>query len=162
MRPRRTARVLLFDEEGRVLLIRCEVVRRDGNPFRFWLTPGGEIEAGEEPLCAARRELREELGIAPDVEGPVYTERNQFEHLREMVDNTDFYFVAHCSPSEPELRGVSSDEIAMMRETRWWTSEEVQAGANAGHQIFPVDLAPRMASLAQEGRVVTRAKLKKR
>ena len=48
MRARRTARVMVFDPAGRVLLIRCGVMRGDGE-FVFWLTPGGEIEAGETP-----------------------------------------------------------------------------------------------------------------
>ena len=79
MRARRTARVMVFDPAGRVLLIRCVVQRADGE-LVFWLTPGGEIEAGETPLEAARRELREELGLEVNVVGPVYEEATQFEH----------------------------------------------------------------------------------
>jgi 8-oxo-dGTP diphosphatase len=74
---------MVFDPAGRVLLIRCVVMRRDGE-FQFWLTPGGEIEAGEEPHAAAVRELREELGLNVEVVGPVYTEATQFEHQGEM------------------------------------------------------------------------------
>ncbi len=45
----------------RVLLIRHVVLGR-------WLPPGGHVEAGELPPAAARREVREEVGIAV---GPV-------------------------------------------------------------------------------------------
>ncbi|HKO19416.1 MAG TPA: NUDIX domain-containing protein, partial [Acidobacteriaceae bacterium] len=120
MRPRRSARVLVFDPAARVLLIRCEVVRRDGKLFVFWLTPGGEIEPDEQPLAAARREVLEELGLELDVRGPVYTEQNQFEHMGEMRDNLDFYFVARCPAEAPRMQGVTADEIALMRELRWW------------------------------------------
>lgn len=147
MRPRRSARVLVFNPAGRVLLIRCEVVRRDGKLFVFWLTPGGEIEPDEEPLAAARRELREELGLELDVRGPVYTEQNQFEHMGEMRDNLDFYFVARCAAEAPRLRGVTTDEIALMRELRWWTAEAVEAALARGENVFPVDLAARMREL---------------
>ena len=143
MKPRRSARVMVFDPAGRVLLIRCVVMRSDGE-FRFWLTLGGEIEPGEEPLTAARREVREELGLQLDVRGPVYTEHNQFEHLREMRDNTDFVFVARCAADAPMMRGVTTDEISMMQEIRWWSAEEVEAGFARGERIFPVDLAARM------------------
>lgn len=144
MRSRRSARVLVFDPAGRVLLIRCEVVRRDGKLFRFWLTPGGEIEADEEPLAAARREVGEELGLDLDVAGPVYREQNQFEHLGEMRDNTDFYFVARCAEDAPQMRGVTADEIALMRELRWWTAEQVEAALGRGENLFPLDLAARI------------------
>jgi 8-oxo-dGTP pyrophosphatase MutT (NUDIX family) len=135
---------MVFDPAGRVLLIRCSVVRRDGREFVFWLTPGGEIEPDEEPLVAARREVREELGLELDLRGPVYTEQNQFEHMGEMRDNVDFYFVARCAAEAPRMRGVTADEIAMMQELRWWTAEEVESALARGENVFPVDLAGRM------------------
>lgn len=56
--PRRAFSVSIFarDREGRVLLARH---KRLGT----WLPVGGEIEEGEAPLEAARRELREETGL---------------------------------------------------------------------------------------------------
>ena len=104
MLARRTARIYLFDLAGRVLLIYFAVRRSDG-PFEFWLTPGGEIEGDETPWQAAARELREELGVSVAVHGPVYVERNRFEHQGEMRDNTDFFFVARCGAEEPKLTG---------------------------------------------------------
>lgn len=144
MKPRRSARVMVFDPAGRVLLIRCSVVRRDAKEFVFWLTPGGEIEPNEEPLAAAQREVREELGLELDVCGPVYTEQNRFEHMGEMRDNLDFYFVARCEAEAPRMQGVTADEIAMMREIWWWTAAEVEAALARGENVFPVDLARRM------------------
>lgn len=149
MKPRQSARVMVFDAAGRVLLIRCAVVRRDGNEFVFWLTPGGEIEPGEEPLVAARRELREELGLACEVVGPVYTEANQFEHQGEMRNNFDYVFTARCGAEEPVLRGVTADEIAIMKEIRWWTADEVEAALASGVNVFPVDLAARMREFGE-------------
>jgi 8-oxo-dGTP diphosphatase len=131
---------MVFDPAGRVLLIRCVALRSDGE-FRFWLTPGGEIEMGETPIDAARRELREELGLTVEVAGPVYTEATQFEHQGEMRDNVDFVFTARCEAEEPALRGVTADEIELMKEIRWWAAEEILASTE---RIFPVDLAARM------------------
>lgn len=144
MRARRTARVLVFDPAGRVLLIWC-VAMRGGGEFAFWLTPGGEIEPGEEPHAAAARELREELGLEVEVCGPLYEEATQFEHKGEMRDNLDFVFVARCAAEAPVMRGVTADEIALMRKIRWWTEAEVQTAGETGEErIFPVDLAARM------------------
>ncbi len=49
-------RVLAFDGEGRVLLI------RHSYGSGRWMLPGGGIGRGEEALAAAGRELREETG----------------------------------------------------------------------------------------------------
>lgn len=60
-RPRLTGcRVLAFDGEGRVLLVRHSY--GTGN----WTAPGGGLRRGEDPLCAAARELAEETGCGLD------------------------------------------------------------------------------------------------
>jgi 8-oxo-dGTP diphosphatase len=143
MRARRTARIYLFDPGERVLLIRFVVQRSDG-PFEFWLTPGGEVEGDETPVHAAARELREELGLTVPVGGPVYIERNQFEHQGEMRDNTDFFFVARCGAVDPWLIGLTPEEIAVMREVRWWSAEEIADAQATGSRFFPVDIVVRV------------------
>jgi len=140
VKSRRTARVLVFDGAGRVLLIQLVVPKAEGD-FVFWLTPGGEIEAAETELEAARRELREELGLEVEVVGPVYSEPTRFEHQGEMRDNVDYFFTARCGVDAPELRGVTAEEIAVMREIRWWGAEEIEA---SGERFFPGDLAARV------------------
>jgi 8-oxo-dGTP diphosphatase len=52
------AGVLFHDSKGRVLLVKPSY--KDG-----WDIPGGYVEPGESPKQAARREVREELGINP-------------------------------------------------------------------------------------------------
>jgi 8-oxo-dGTP pyrophosphatase MutT (NUDIX family) len=49
-------RVLAFDAEGRVLLV------RHSYGSGGWMPPGGGLRRGEDPLAAAARELREETG----------------------------------------------------------------------------------------------------
>jgi 8-oxo-dGTP diphosphatase len=140
VRKRRTARVMLFDEGGAVLLIRFVVPRDDGE-FVFWALPGGEIEAGETEAEAAVREVREELGLELVVDGPVYRDSNQFFHQGEMRDNVDFLFRAECGREEPRLIGVTADEREIMKEIRWWSGAEIEASRE---RIFPEGLAGRM------------------
>jgi 8-oxo-dGTP diphosphatase len=131
---------MLFDETGAILLIRFVVPREDGE-FVFWALPGGEIEARETEAAAAVRELREELGVAVTVEGPVYRDANTFLHQGEMQDNLDFLFRARCGRAEPRLTGLTMEEIGMMKKMRWWTAEEVE---DSEERIFPGELAARM------------------
>ncbi len=58
MNERITARVVLVNDEHKVLLLKMHF---DG--MSYWLTPGGKIDEGETPLEAAQRELFEETGI---------------------------------------------------------------------------------------------------
>lgn len=54
-RPRvEGVRVVALDDRGQVLLV------RHGYGNRNWMTPGGGLRRGEDPLIAAARELREE------------------------------------------------------------------------------------------------------
>ena len=53
-----TAGAIIFDDDGRVLLLE-HVFRADGG----WGIPGGFLSKGEQPETALRREMREEIGI---------------------------------------------------------------------------------------------------
>jgi 8-oxo-dGTP diphosphatase len=55
-RKRVAADVILRDDQGRILLV-------NPNYKPDWDLPGGMVEANEPPIEAARRELREELGL---------------------------------------------------------------------------------------------------
>src|ERR1700730_5148570 len=56
-----TAGAMIFDDEGRILLL-DHVFRPDSG----WGIPGGFLSRGEQPEAALRRELREEIGIEVD------------------------------------------------------------------------------------------------
>jgi ADP-ribose pyrophosphatase YjhB (NUDIX family) len=59
-RPFTAAGALFFDATERVMLVRPTY--KPG-----WDIPGGYVEQDESPLAACRREVREELGIAPPI-----------------------------------------------------------------------------------------------
>ena len=72
--------------DGKVLLIRR---RFDPNKGR-WAPPGGLLEVGEDPQEAARREVREELGLEVEVEGLLQVAN---EVIRDEEGRVKFHYV---------------------------------------------------------------------
>lgn len=66
--PRAAVSAVIFDEEGRVLLV--ERGRPPG--LGLWTVPGGKVEPGELLEAAVRREVAEETGLVVSV-GPLVT-----------------------------------------------------------------------------------------
>jgi 8-oxo-dGTP pyrophosphatase MutT (NUDIX family) len=142
MRERLTARVLLLDPEGRILLMKGRL-RRDGTPAA-WFTIGGGAEPGETVLQAAARELREETGFT-DVElGPVVWRREGPLTLAsgERVLFQEHYVVARGAGGEPSRDGWDEAERDLVDDLRWWTLDDLRACEDAVHPIGLADLLP--------------------
>lgn len=95
--------------DGHVLLVR-QSYRRDG-----WGFPGGLLRRREEPADAARRELKEELGIDVDLDGiPVVV-------VDPAMRRVDVVFNARLAPgSVPPETGPRSPEIS---DARWFAPD---------------------------------------
>jgi 8-oxo-dGTP diphosphatase len=75
-RRRSSARVLLLNPAGEVLLFHFEHHAGPLAGYAFWATPGGGLQPGETPEQAAERELLEETGlVCHDGVGAVLHER---------------------------------------------------------------------------------------
>ena len=61
-----SARVVVIDDDGHVLLCRIDDPHDDKLPV--WITPGGGVEGGETIVQAAVRELLEETGHVVDAQ----------------------------------------------------------------------------------------------
>ena len=98
---RPTARVIVLDAEGRVLLFQVEDQllsdpggpRVVAKPRLCWVTPGGGVEAGETTQVSLARELSEEGGITPL--GPVVLHGVFFNARVSRRDHVVVYVLRH-------------------------------------------------------------------
>ncbi|MBR7619060.1 NUDIX domain-containing protein [Phenylobacterium sp. 20VBR1] len=135
MRDRLTARVLLFDPRGHILLVRGRATEAADAPS-FWFTVGGGVDEGETLEAAAVREIAEEAGFT-DVElGPVvWVRASAFTlHSGETVMMRESYFVAHCPGGEPSRVAWEAHEVELLDDVRWWSADEIAATEEA---IYP-------------------------
>jgi len=136
---RPTARVVLLDEDDRVLLVRV-LDRVTGGPA-VWLTPGGGVEEGEDLATAAMRELQEETGLTiglADIGRPVAVSRGDWEFRGQPMYSEDWYFVHRTSAFKPDEAGWTELEKEIHAGWRWWTLDELD---HAPETVIPAGLA---------------------
>ena len=129
MRRRPSARLLIINDAGSVLLFRY--THRTG-PLAgddYWATPGGGVEAGENYAQAAIRELREETGLIRTNVGDAVADREQIVQMPdgEYVICCERYFVVRANElalTDASWTAIESDVIADMR---WWSKTELRS-----------------------------------
>lgn len=104
-----TGSAIVLDPGGRVLLHRHKRLGR-------WLQPGGHLDPGEDPAQAARREAREETGVAAEhpATGPTLIHVDIHEGPRGHV-HIDLRYLLWClTPQEPDPDPGESPEVAWL------------------------------------------------
>ncbi|SFP87866.1 NUDIX hydrolase [Sphingomonas rubra] len=137
---RPAARILLVDGQGRVLLFRF--TPSDRPPF--WVTPGGALDAHETYEAAARRELREEVGLDRDC-GPQVARREveflTIEGVEVVADER--YFRVDVDACDVVTAGHTDLERRVMFGWRWFDPAEL---ADWPEPVYPIDLADLLAA----------------
>lgn len=93
---------------------------------RVWDVPGGALKRGEDPLAAAQREMREELGIAGARWTPLGAVHGVVHHRRDTI---------HCFAAEPPSDALQLD-LGELETARWF--DPAQLPADVAPYVGPV------------------------
>lgn len=149
---RTSARVVLLDETGAVLLL-CgsDPAITDGPAPRWWFTVGGRVGPGERLAEAAAREVAEETGLrvaAADMVGPVWRRDEVFEFNGSLIDSEEFFFVCRTRRFDPDCTGRTELERRYIHGYRWCDAAGIAELVAAGQTVYPLQLADLLAEAA--------------
>jgi ADP-ribose pyrophosphatase YjhB (NUDIX family) len=137
MKVRKTARAVMLDPANRVLLFEFHLKAGmiGEGPRRFWATPGGAIELGEDVQDAIRREVAEETGIAGCTFGPeLWFGSNRLTFNGLPTETLERFFLVRSPTTALSSANWTELEKEVMRAHRWWTVDELIAATDT---IFP-------------------------
>lgn len=149
-RSRSAARVIITDGY-RVLLLADTDPGLPGT--RWWVTPGGGIDAGETALAAAVREVAEETGLVVDparLLGPVATRTVVHGYSDQVLTQTESFFVLRVAePFDPDAAGLTPDEQITLDGWAWQPLDDLDG---VSEPVWPSNLVALVALSTTPGR----------
>ncbi|MGX1810701.1 NUDIX hydrolase [Nocardia sp. NPDC055321] len=138
---RTSARVVLLDEQDRVLLLRG----RDPKvpDVDFWFTIGGGVETGESLREAAIRELHEETGHVADpagLRGPLWRRVAVFPFNGELIRSEELFFALRVRNFEPVPAKLDFIERRSITGNKWCAPEDIKTLDHSGETVYPYHL----------------------
>lgn len=112
-------RVALFNEEGKVLLVKQHHENKE-----IWMVPGGGIEEGETSQDAAIREVMEETGLIIHIDRLLWHVEEVSEERGQRFVN---FFLGNIIGGQPELGSDPEfgDDDQVLEDLRFFSKEEL-------------------------------------
>ena len=141
-----TVKLLLLDENDRVLLIRS-IDPRSG--ARRWYPVGGGVETGESLQEAASREAHEETGLSPlPVGSLIWTRDHTYTYGGRTVDVHEDWLLHRVPHFEPRPARLSEYEAKTIAGFGWWAAVDLSRTADT---VFPPRLGGLLSGLLRDG-----------
>ena len=134
---RTSARVVLLDEQGCVLLF-CgsDPARDDAAAPKWWFTVGGQARPGESCSRPRRGRCSRRPGCAPtaaDMVGPVWRRDAILDFNNSVVRSHELFFVHRTRRFDPSTAGHTALERRYIHGSRWCDADDI-AGAGRGRR----------------------------
>jgi 8-oxo-dGTP pyrophosphatase MutT (NUDIX family) len=148
-----SARVILLDEDGKVLLF-CgsDPARAGADARRWWFTVGGAVEPGEELADTAVRELAEETGLAlspAELLGPVWRREAVIDFNGSVMRSEEMFFVHRTTRFEPVTTGHTALERRYIHGHRWCDETMIGELVGKGEMVYPLQLGELLAQAGE-------------
>ena len=147
---RRAARALLVDDRERVLLfVGIDPDRPERG--RWWFTPGGGLQDGEDEPAGLVREVFEETGLVVDpaqVGAPVWRRDAEFLFAGQWYRQHERFFLLRIGSHTVDTSGFEPLEASAVQGHRWW---DLDALAATDEPVYPVALATELRRLLVGG-----------
>jgi isopentenyldiphosphate isomerase len=118
----RVIHVLVFNTKGH-LLLQKRSLSKDVAPGRWDTSVGGHLNPGEDPISAAKREMKEELGMSGEEPNFLYTYMHTNSYETELVYTYSCLYEGEINFNQEEI-----DEV------KFWSLEMI--GEHIGRQIL--------------------------
>ncbi len=148
LRKRPSSRLLIVDENSRVLLFHFTFNEGALAGREFWSTPGGGLKNGETFEQAGVRELKEETGIDAKVGRQIAQRAVIFQMPDgEFVDADERYFLIKVENTNVSSGGYTTLEKQHMKDHKWWSLTELKATSEV---VFPENLTSLLESIIRD------------
>ena len=139
-----SARAVLLTPSGFVLLMKVKGERRN-----LWITPGGRIRPGEDPVTALAREVREETAhTGVGIHGEIWVRNGKYFADGHWLEEREHFFLVPTEPFEPRTTEMEEAELRRHRGFRWWSIAEIAASTDF---FIPRRIAELLRDLRQDG-----------